>query len=120
MLEEQLKRIADSLEAIANGLSNKGGFITGPPQTAGGEAPAPVKPRTSKKTATPVPAHQPDPAAEAVTKDDLTDMLREVVRVKSADVAKGVLAKFGADRISAVDEAQYPKLYNELKTVAGG
>jgi phage gp29-like protein len=123
-LEKELGRIADALEKIVSGgvVLPKTQTTTQTQRPAAQQQDAkPAKTRkktTSSTPATPPPAAPPTTDAP-VTKDDVMDELRQLVTNKGAEQAKAVLQEFGADRISAVPENQFPQLLERMKEVNG-
>lgn len=81
--------------------------------------PGPTAPPAASVTVPPVTV-PPVTGAPTITKDDLTDQLREVVKLKGVEVAKAILAKFGADRVTAVDPANYVAVMEQLKAAVRG
>ena len=57
---------------------------------------------------------------EAITKDDVTQAIQEILRNKTEDVALAVLQKFGVDRISMLKEDQYPACLAAAEAVMNG
>lgn len=126
-IENELKRIADSLEKLAYHFTNQ---ANGPatdsmpsldmngfePNTSQPPVDAP-KSRTKKSTAiTGVSTPAVDLPGETVpTMEDLIDVLREVVGSKGPEVARPILKKYGAAKISEVATRDYIALRNDLK-----
>lgn len=119
-IEQNLERIANALESIASSINQAGN--TGVSSTTVAVE-TPKKPAPVKKTVTvPVGMGAPSdetpgagkPGKPVPTLDDLTDALRDVVTVKGAPVAKAILAKYGADRISAVKPEHYQQVFDEF------
>lgn len=118
--EAQLGRIADALEALLElqgGTVEKtqGGTATAgdplaPPATEG-KAGAVRKPRAAAGSAAPTPAPAPTPNP---TYDDVVDKLRDLVTAKTHPVAKGILAEFGAAKVSDVKPEQYAALFTRM------
>lgn len=133
-IENDLKRLADSVEKLVVYLMKPINVecVTGVPETrvtttAGAAqlasvasvaetepAPAPVKRgRPAKSAAEPV-----QETTAVVTKDDVTNTLREYVRVNGKpgeQKAKEMLLEFGAGRISEIDPKHYAELDAKLK-----
>lgn len=108
MIEQDLKRIADALEAIAAHVTQKENLIALPSQVLPTDDPAPKK----KAPKTP-----PTPASEAkvVDLDSVTDALREVVQKKTPAKAKEILNKYGAAKLSELKPENYAAIYGDLK-----
>lgn len=124
MIENTLERIAVALEKIAAGYGAIA--LNGPAIEPAFNIPANDADRVARKTtkkakvetaAIPAPA----PAAEVTrTKDDVTDVLREVVAKKGPNAAREVLAGLGATRISELSEDQYAEAFDQLSGVLNG
>ena len=114
-IEKNIERIADALEAIA-----KGAALAIPPQ---GATPAAMKPAATKpaavKAATkaaPAPAPEPEPtaeaeAAEAVTKEQVGNVIVALIQANQRDAAVKLLGSYGAKAVSEVKEADYAALH---------
>jgi len=144
-IEQNLERIATALEIIAiaaratatDKLVNAGTTdelklaLTptpkGPaalekptPTVATTTAPAPAKEtRTGKASAKAGNASVEIGGETAPTVDNVMDSLRELVQVKGAPVAKGVLAEFGATKISDIAVQDYAAVDKRLKAEKG-
>lgn len=55
---------------------------------------------------------------KAVTKDMISHEMRELIGSGKADLARTLLAKFGANKISDIKEADYAKVFQSLKQAA--
>jgi hypothetical protein len=107
MLENELKRIADALEKIAN-IGSIGSV------TIASELVTAKKEKAKKAELTPAQAIAAGPA-QTVTKEALADALRELVLKKTPVVAKEILTKYGAARLSEIKEADYAACYADLQ-----
>ena len=108
MIEQDIKRIADALEAIAAHVTQ--GAVNLPVT----EAPPAVDPTPKKKT-TKAPAVQPETKNVDITLDQVTDALREVVQKKTPAKAKEILNKYGAVKLSELKPDSYAAIYGDLK-----
>ena len=109
-IEKNIERIADALEAIA-----KGAALAIPPQ---GATPAATKPAAVKAAtkAAPAPAPEPEPtaeaeAAEAVTKEQVGNVIVALIQANQRDAAVKLLGSYGAKAVSEVKEADYAALH---------
>jgi hypothetical protein len=123
-IEDSLKRIADSLEKISK---EKPPTFTMPKMDMTEvEVPAPKKKKPKAKSlpkAKEAAASAPEPAGDntvAVTRDDVEDELRKMVRRKDTDKAKEILGNYGASRISEVEESRYGDIMRDLIGANGG
>lgn len=120
MIEEQLKRIADALEKQAAIMEVSGNPVMGIPEGAvthdvlliDQKLPKATKKKTGRKpkgkNAYVAPQiAEPEPEDMEVTRHDVEEELRLLVRTKDALTAKGVLEEFGANRISDLSESDY-------------
>lgn len=126
-IEQSLDRIATALEKLVDVKCNPkievGDIVkvTGVTESTFDKfesaitaAPARKAGRPAKVVAEPV----LEAAPAVVTKDDVTDTLREYVRVKGKEGeknAKTILLEFGAGRISEIDPKHYADLQSKLK-----
>ena len=122
-IENDLNRIANALERIAATKMVETAITTGAEarttvdqalETLGTVV------NTAKKVGRPAKTEKPAPMPEApvapvITKDDVTDALREFVRVKGQAPALAILQKSGAGRISEIKEDKYAELLADLK-----
>lgn len=138
-IERTLERIADALEKSAELLEkmanpqitintmeartiNAGSPIADVAAAVFGD-PTPAVAPPAKKAGRPAgPKNAPvEPATEAkaVTRDDVMDSMRELVRKmgpeKGPIAGKELLGKFGAGRISELDEQHFAAAYAELQ-----
>lgn len=128
-IEKDLGRIADALESLVEMAKNGTEAPAKPAKTEdidlglGGAAPAAdTKPaRTAKpKAAAGAAAPAAAPGETAPTKDDLVDQLRALVTAKGPEIAKKLLQKYGAGKISDLAETNYAAIYKEMKAAANG
>lgn len=100
-IENDLSRIADALELIA-------GNYRGPIVSA---APSEVSAKKTKK------AEKVESVGSTikVTKETLADALHQVVLTKTPVVAKAILAKFNAARLSEIKEEDYAACFAALE-----
>lgn len=128
MIEKNIERIADALEALVR-LAGEGSI--------GAVATEAPKKRTKKETVTADPLADlgapdvsaadkapvaPASAGKPTSYEDVVDMLRQLVtkgdtpeaKKKSTEKAKAILTKYKADRVSALAESDYAKVYAEM------
>ena len=120
-IENNLKRIADSLELIASVMSAnpevedvtdkvkdavaKRDIDSKPPGGKESEKVTPIK-----KAAKPVPEPEPKSEDEGPTREDVRAALQSLQKQTDATVARGVLKKFKAVTLSKLDADDYEKV----------
>jgi hypothetical protein len=129
-IENDLNRIANSLESIASHFTAfaRQPLTTTQTRTVGEapavlsvapedqaiavapEEPAKPKPATRKKAEAPAPAK-----AASATKDEVMDALRQLVQIKGHEKGKAILAKHGAARVSELVETAYSAVLADLE-----
>ena len=140
-IENDLSKIATSLEEMSEILGKIADHITNPPiQTVNVSAPVvevaaaaaevfagptppsakkPGRPAGAKSAPAPVQEVAPAEQAIAVTMDDVMDLMRELVRKlgpeKGPLAGKEMLAKYGADKIRTLDAKNYATIFAELQ-----
>lgn len=112
MIEEQLKRIADALEALIplpNGRTVTAKESTSdlaiPAMQEAEETPAPKKSKKVKEVETP----------KEVTTDDIAASLRAYVTKNGKDGAVAILKKYGAARLSEIKPQDFGAVMADLK-----
>ena len=117
MLENELKRIADALEALVAQRSPQ----PKAPAAEQPKAPAPVTPPPAAPAApvTPPPAAPAAPAAPGLTKAQLNEaLLAEMTRLGKREPIVAVLAQFGATNIPDLKESDYQAVLDAVRLVA--
>lgn len=125
-IEQDIKRIADALESLVEIYSSNADVkVEAKQEPIQIEVPV-KKPVSDKKPAKtskraevvdPIPADEP---AETIpTLDDLSDVLREVLAIKSPAEAKALINKYGAQKLSEVKPTDYKALYADFVKLKG-
>ena len=118
-LENELARIANALEAIGARLNGDLSVPNIPAMPEPTEAPV-VKQRANKQKPATQPVETQLPPEPLPTKDDVTDLVRQVVEIKKAPAALAILQRYGAKKVSDVPVDAYPAIVRELKEAIGG
>lgn len=112
-IEQDLNRIANALEIIAGTKSLTTVEVTPLDLRGNVSESTAVEKKKTKKADKPEEAKAPTKAL--VTKEQLADALRELVLSQTPVVAKEILSKFGATRLSEIKETDYSAVYEALK-----
>ena len=99
---EDMRSLADSLQAMATALGQSD------PEDAAAPAPAPEVPPT------PVPA---DPMPKAITLEEVRAVLAEKSHDGYTDQVRGLLQKYGAEKLSGVDPKHYAALMKDAEVL---
>ncbi len=102
---EDMRSLADSLQAVAAALGQ-----SAPEDTA---APAPA-PETAP---TPAPA---DPPPKAITLEEVRAVLADKSHDGYTDQVRGLLQKYGAEKLSGVDPTHYAALLKDAEVLGNG
>ena len=97
---EDMRSLADSLQAVATGQND--------PEDAAAPAPAPETPPA------PVPA---DPPPKAITLEEVRAVLAERSHDGYTDQVRGLLQKYGAEKLSGVDRKHYAALLKDAEVL---
>ncbi len=65
----------------------------------------------------PDPVAQPMPAASLPKLEDVRAVLAEISRADKREQVQALLREFGADRLSAIDPAQFPALLQKAEAI---
>jgi len=99
---EDIRSLADSLQAVATALGQSD------QETAAAPAPAPEAPPA------PAPA---DPPPKAITLEDVRAVLAEKSHDGYTDQVRGLLQKYGAEKLSGVDPKHYAALLKDAEVL---
>ena len=99
---EDMRSLADSLQAVATALGQSD------PEDAAAPAPAPEAPPA------PVPA---DPPTKAITLEEVRAVLAERSHDGYTDQVRGLLQKYGAEKLSGVDPKHYAALLKDAEVL---
>ena len=97
---EDIRSLADSLQAMATALDQSD------PEDAAAPAPAPETP--------PAPA---DPPPKAITLEEVRAVLAEKSHDGYTDQVRGLLQKYGAEKLSGVDPKHYAALLKDAEVL---
>ena len=101
---EDIRSLADSLQAVATALGQSD------PEDAAAPAPAPETP--------PAPAPAPaDPPPKAITLEEVRAVLAERSHDGYTDQVRGLLQKYGAEKLSGVDPKHYAALLKDAEVL---
>ena len=101
---EDIRSLADSLQAVATALCQSD------PEDAAAPAPAPETP--------PAPAPAPaDPPPKAITLEEVRAVLAERSHDGYTDQVRGLLQKYGAEKLSGVDPKHYAALMKDAEVL---
>ena len=101
---EDMRSLADSLQAVANALGQSA------PEDAATPAPAPES--------SPAPAPAPaDPPPKAITLEEVRAVLAERSHDGYTDQVRGLLQKYGAEKLSGVDPKHYAALLKDAEVL---
>lgn len=120
-LESQIEDVSKNLGRIADALETlvaAGGNVTAAPKTTAAPAVQPplVSPKPPRARAAAPKAEVLDAPGETIpTMDDLIDALRDLVNTKGAIIAKGLLAEYGAGKVSELKAEVYLSAYKAMK-----
>jgi hypothetical protein len=117
--KSSFEKAQDRLKAIANEAETEA--KTEEPKAADPvkEDPKPEEVMPEPVEAEPDPVPEPAPAPE-IQLTDMQKAVRELVKAKGKDVAKDVLAKFGAKGASSLKPEDYPAALAALKEALNG
>lgn len=101
---EDIRSLADSLQAVATALGQ-----SNPEEDA---APVPV----SEAPSTPAPAPA-DPPPKAITLEEVRAVLAERSHDGYTDQVRGLLQKYGAEKLSGVDPKHYVALLKDAEVL---
>ncbi|NBH78554.1 rRNA biogenesis protein rrp5 [Clostridiaceae bacterium] len=99
---EDIRSLADSLQAVATALGQSD------PEDAAASAPAPAAPPA------PAPA---DPPPKAITLEEVRAVLAERSHDGYTDQVRGLLQKYGAEKLSGVDPKHYAALLKDAEVL---
>ena len=99
---EDMRSLADSLQAMATALGQSD------PEDAAAPAPAPEAPPA------PAPA---DPPPKAITLEEVRAVLAERSHDGYTDQVRGLLQKYGAEKLSGVDPKHYAALLQDAEVL---
>ena len=99
---EDMRSLADSLQAMATALRQSD------PEDAAAPAPAPEAPPA------PAPA---DPPPKAITLEEVRAVLAERSHDGYTDQVRGLLQKYGAEKLSGVDPKHYAALLKDAEVL---
>ena len=99
---EDIRSLADSLQAVATALGKSDS------ESAAAPAPAPETP--------PVPAPA-DPPPKAITLEEVRAVLAEKSHDGYTDQVRGLLQKYGAEKLSGVDPKHYAALLKDAEVL---
>ena len=99
---EDMRSLADSLQAVATALGQSD------PEDAAAPAPAPETP--------PVPAPA-DPPPKTITLEEVRAVLAERSHDGYTDQVRGLLQKYGAEKLSGVDPKHYAALLKDAQVL---
>ena len=99
---EDMRSLADRLQAMATALGQSD------PEDAAAPAPAPKTP--------PVPAPA-DPPPKAITLEEVRAVLAEKSHDGYTDQVRGLLQKYGAEKLSGVDPKHYAALLKDAEVL---
>lgn len=99
---EDIRSLADSLQAVAAALGQSD------PEDAAAPAPAPA--------ASPAPAPA-DPPPKAITLEEVRAVLAEKSHDGYTDQVRGLLQKYGAEKLSGVDPTHYAALLKDAEVL---
>ncbi len=99
---EDMRSLADSLQAMATALGQSD------PEDAAAPAPAPEAPPA------PAPA---DPPPKAITLEEVRAVLAERSHDGYTDQVRGLLQKYGAEKLSGVDPKHYAALMKDAEVL---
>ena len=101
---EDMRSLADSLQAVATALGKSDS------ESAAAPAPAPETP--------PAPAPAPaDPPPKAITLEEVRAVLAERSHDGYTDQVRGLLQKYGAEKLSGVDPKHYAALMKDAEVL---
>ncbi len=99
---EDIRSLADSLQAVATALGQSD------PEDAAAPAPAP------ETSPTPAPA---DPPPKAITLEEVRAVLAERSHDGYTNQVRGLLQKYGAEKLSGVDPKHYAALMKDAEVL---
>jgi len=113
-----LRSLADSLQAVADAVTDNGAAeaemtTTKEPEKAGKTGKAAAKKDTAKKDVKPAAKQEEKP----LTLGEVRAVLAEKSRAGHTEEVRGLLAKHGADKLSEIDPAEYPALLAEAEVL---
>lgn len=113
-----LRSLADSLQAVADAVTDNGAAeaemtTTKEPEKAGKTRKAAAKKDTAKKDVKPAAKQEEKP----LTLEEVRAVLAEKSRAGHTEEVRGLLAKHGADKLSEIDPAEYPALLAEAEVL---
>ena len=99
---EDMRSLADSLQAVATALGQSD------PEDAAAPAPAPETPPTPARAAQPT---------KAITLEEVRAVLAERSHDGYTDQVRGLLQKYGAEKLSGVDPKHYAALLKDAEVL---
>ena len=99
---EDMRSLADSLQAVATALGQSA------PEDATAPAPTPETPPASAPT---------DPPPKAITLEEVRAVLAEKSHDGYTDQVRGLLQKYGAEKLSGVDPNHYAALLKDAEVL---
>ena len=100
---EDMRSLADSLQAVATALGQSDPEGTAAAASAAPPAPAPA-----------------DPPPKAITLEEVRAVLAEKSHDGYTDQVRGLLQKFGAEKLSGVDPKYYAALLKDAEVLGHG
>ena len=109
MLVDELKKCGETLVGISEGLAD---MFSGE-----AEEKQPAKKAAPKKKAAEEPKPEPKPEEKALSLEDVRAVCADKSRNGFTAEVKAVLTKYGADKLSGVDPAEYKALLAEVEVL---
>ena len=115
---EDLRSLADSLQAVADAVADNGAAeaeltTTKEPEKAGRSGKAAAKNTAKKDTK----AAKQEPEEKLLTLEEVRAVLAEKSRSGHTEEVRGLLAKHGADKLSEIGPAEYAALLAEAEVL---
>ena len=115
---EDLRSLADSLQAVADAVADNGAAemettVTKEPEKAGKSGKATAKNTAKKDTK----AAKQEPEEKPLTLEEVRAVLAEKSRSGHTEEVRELLNKHGADKLSEIDPVEYPALLAEAEVL---
>ena len=108
---QDIRSLADSLQAVADAVADNGaaevGLTTTKEPEKAGKAEKPAAKNTAKQ----------EPEEKTLTLEEVRAVLAEKSRSGHTEEVRELLAKHGADKLSEIDPAEYPALLAEAEVL---